>query len=166
MGKTYKLTPLHNRTDFDCGNQALNKYIRSSVDRDIHNRLTQCYVALDQSEESVIGFYTLSNFTVSTAQLPRKYARKIPLGYLVPTILLGRLAVDLNYQAQGLGGFLLVDSMHRSLSAAKISNAYALVTHAKDDKAVNFYKHYGFLQLAENPRHLFLPLKTIEQNLL
>ena len=37
----------------------------------------------------------------------------------------------------------------------------AVLVEAKDDSAANFYEHFGFLRLQEQPRRLFLPMKTI-----
>jgi hypothetical protein len=33
----------------------------------------------------------------------------------------------------------------------------------KDEKARAFYRAYGFIDLADRPNRLFLPLRTIEQ---
>ena len=150
-----------NREKFNCGKAALNKYIQSSVDRDIKNRLTRCYVLTFGKSKQVSGFYTLSNHAVKIAQLPKKYGRRIPPGYLVPTILLGRLAVDIEFKGRGLGEFLLVDSIRRSLSASEISNAFALVVQYKDDNAKSFYEKFGFIPFTDKyAMQLFLPLKT------
>ncbi len=157
------LKPEHVRTEFDCGNAALNKYIRSSVNRDIHNRLARCYVSVDKDSGHITGFFTLSNHTAEISMLPKKYARKIPPGYLVPAVLLGRLGVDKRRQGEGLGGYLLVDAIRRSLSASRISNAFAIITHAKNDHAKSFYSHFGFAALMDDPHHLFLLLKKAEQ---
>ena len=46
---------------------------------------------------------------------------------------MGRLAVDQNFQGQGLGGALLGDALHRSIRSEIM--AYAMVVDAKDDIA-------------------------------
>jgi len=157
------LGPEHDRSGFDCGVPALNKYILTSVDREVRNRLARCYVAVH--DERAVGFYSLSNHAVDLGLLPKKHARKIPPGYLAPTILLGRLAVDVSMQGKGYGGLLLIDALRRSLSAAAISGAWAMVVYAKDDRAKKFYEHFGFLELKDSPSHVFLPLKTAEEML-
>jgi len=154
----------HTRNGFDCGEVALNKYIKSSVDLDIKKYLTRCYVSIEENNNIIIGYYTLSNHAIAIDTLPKSRSRKIPPGYSsVGTILLGRLAIDLNYQNLGLGKYLLVDSIKRSLSAARISQAYAIITHAKNETAAKFYEHYGFLPLRDNKQHLYLPMKTAEK---
>ena len=44
--------------------------------------------------------------------------------------------------------------------------AYALLVDAKDDQAVAFYQHHGFIALAGQPRTLFLAVSTAEKTLL
>ncbi len=73
---------------------------------------------------------------------------------------MGRLAVDLSMQGQGLGRYLLVDAMKRVQAAAASVGVYALLVDAKDDAAKNFYKKYGFLELRDEPMTLFLPVES------
>jgi hypothetical protein len=37
-----------------------------------------------------------------------------------------------------------------------------MLVDAKDDAAVAFYHHHGFIPFAGTPRQLFLPLSTVE----
>ena len=62
----------------------------------------------------------------------------------IPVILLGQLAVDLDYQGRGLGGDLIVDAGRRALAAADLIGARAIIVQALDEGAVNFYEHFGF----------------------
>ena len=80
----------------------------------------------------------------------------------VPTILLGRLAVDNRYKGQKLGRFLLVHAMWRSALIASMVGAVALEVDVVQDDVLGFYKGYGFEVLKDNPLHLYLPIKTIE----
>ncbi len=72
---------------------------------------------------------------------------------------MGRLAVDQSARGQGLGAALLADALERSTASEMAS--HALAVDAKDDGAVRFYIHFGFLPLANQPRALFLPLATL-----
>ena len=56
-----------------------------------------------------------------------------------------------------------MDALHRSLESSKHVASAAVIVDAKDDSAVSFYKKYGFLELPEIERRLFLPMGTIEQ---
>ena len=76
-------------------------------------------------------------------------------------MLLARLAVDRQFQRQGVGRLLIRDAMIRTAQAADHVGALALMVHAKDDEARAFYEHYGFEQSPLQPLQLFLPIKTI-----
>ena len=78
---------------------------------------------------------------------------------MVPAILLGRLAVDERYQGQGLGAFLLVDALRRSLMNEIV--AAAVVVDALDETARAFYKYHNFVSVAGVPLRLFLPMTLI-----
>lgn len=92
-----------------------------------------------------------------------KVVRKLPRYPILPGILLGRLAVDENYQGKKIGLFLLMDALKRSLTVSSQIDIVAVIVDAKNNKAASFYKHYGFVELPENNRRLFLPLSTIKQ---
>lgn len=72
---------------------------------------------------------------------------------------MGRLAVSLSSKGTGLGGALLADALYCAYTS-EIA-AYALIVDAKDDRAVAFYKHYGFMALSESGRTLFMPLASL-----
>ena len=73
----------------------------------------------------------------------------------------GRLAVDQSMKGKGVGQLLLMDALHRSLDAAANIAAMAVLVDAKDAAAEAFYRHFSFLPLQQQPRRLFLPMKSI-----
>lgn len=83
-------------------------------------------------------------------------SKKLPRYPLIPAVRLGRLAVATRWQGHGLGGALLAGALRRAL-AAEIA-VFALVVDAKDEDAVRFYGHHGFIAFEDQPRALFLPL--------
>ena len=91
--------------------------------------------------------------------LPEHLAKRLPRYPSVPVARLGRLAVDLAYRGRQLGGALLWDAAMRALRA-EIA-VYALVVDAKDDQAVRFYLHHGFVTFGSQPRQLVLPLTKL-----
>ena len=109
----------------------------------------------------VLGYYTLSASVVGVDELPQALAKKLPRYPQLPVTLLGRLAVDSSLKGRGLGQFLLMDALQRSLHAAAEIAAMAVVVDAKDEAAAAFYGHFGFAPLQQQPRRLFLPVKTI-----
>lgn len=64
-------------------------------------------------------------------------------------------------QGKGLGEFLLMDALHRSLTQANVIGSAAIVVEAIDKEASNFYKTCNFLAFPDRPNRLFLPMKTI-----
>ena len=82
---------------------------------------------------------------------------------MVPTTLLGRLAVSTEFRGRRVGETLLMDALRRSLELSKQVASTGVVVDAKDDSAVSFYTKYGFLDLPKVERRLFLPMGTIEQ---
>ena len=60
-----------------------------------------------------------------------------------------------------MGHYLLMDALRRSLQAAAGIAAMAVLVNANADAAEPFYRPLSFLPLQEQPRQLFLPIKTI-----
>lgn len=79
----------------------------------------------------------------------------------VPVMILARLAVDLQHQGVGLGKALLKDALMRSAQAASIAGIRALLVHAKDETARQWYLNWEFEPSETDPFHLFLLMKDI-----
>ncbi|MEK6346483.1 MAG: GNAT family N-acetyltransferase [Burkholderia sp.] len=147
----------HDRTGFECGTPALDRYLRETVTQDVRRRVAACFVMLDG--HVVAGYYTLSAASIALAELPPEIIRKLPRYPAVPAIRMGRLAVDARYRGKGLGAALLVNALRRA--AGSEIPAVALTVDAKDKAAAAFYGHFGFEALASDPMALFLPLATV-----
>jgi ribosomal protein S18 acetylase RimI-like enzyme len=150
----------HDRTQFNSGSTALDDYFKKQVSQDIRRRVTACFVAHTETQR-VAGFYTLASASLLLSDLPADIGKKLPRYPSVPTIRMGRLAVDQDFKGQGLGGALLADALARALNS-EIA-AYALVVDAKDLQAAAFYQHHGFIALPDQTLTLFLPLATARQ---
>ena len=61
----------------------------------------------------------------------------------IGVILLARLAVDRSLQGQGYGRALMADAAIRTLQAADLVGARALLVHARDERAAAFYERLG-----------------------
>jgi predicted N-acetyltransferase YhbS len=90
-------------------------------------------------------------------------AKKLPRYPQLPVTLLGRLAVDQSRRGKGLGEFLLLDALHRSLEAAAEIAAMAVIVDAKNKGAAAFYERYSFIPLQQQPARLFLPMNTVAE---
>jgi predicted N-acetyltransferase YhbS len=81
--------------------------------------------------------------------------------YEVPVFRLGRLAVDITVQGQGLGGQLLLAAGRRCLRVAAEAGGVALLIDAKNEGVADWYSSYGAVPLQDAPLSLLLPFKTI-----
>ena len=152
----------HDRTAFHCGAEALDRYLKQQARQYADKRVAAPFVAVDP-DTRILGYYTLSASVLTLADLPDDLARKLPRYPQLPVTLLGRLAVDQSARGQGLGEHLLLDALRRSLVHADQIAAMAVVVDAKDERAVSFYRHYGFLTLQARPTRLFVPMRLVAQ---
>jgi len=151
----------HDRSEFSCGEDALDRYFRAQVTQDIRRRVANCFVAVEVASGTLVGFYTLAAAGVPLLDLPPTVTKKLPRYPTVPAIRVGRLAVEKRFQGRGLGAALLADAATRSLRADVA--AFLLLVEAKNDSAVAFYEKLGFIRFESQPRNLFLPLATVEK---
>ncbi|MBF0345856.1 MAG: hypothetical protein HQL06_16710 [Nitrospirae bacterium] len=96
----------HNRAAFDCGIEALNRYISKQAAQDTKKKITATFVLVGDTSATIIGYYSLSSTSVNVGELPEHIAVKLPRYPLIPATLIGRLAVDCNYQGKGYGALL------------------------------------------------------------
>jgi ribosomal protein S18 acetylase RimI-like enzyme len=158
----FRITQLasdHERAGFHSGSEPLDRYFHQQVSQDIRRRVTACFVAI-ASDQRIAGYYTLASASVLLHELPEEIGKKLPRYPSVPTVRMGRLAVDRTFKGQGLGGALLADALTRA--ARNEIAAYALVVDAIDEIAAAFYRHHGFIALPNALLTLFLPLATIK----
>ncbi len=162
-GLAYSIEPLgeHNRTAFSCGTPELDSYFRERASRDVRNKIAAVFVLLSKAGPvQIAGYYALSSQEIDMEDLPPDLTKRIGRYRRVPATLIGRLAVDRNFQGKDLGEVLFVDAMRRSLLASQSVASFAVLVDAKDENAARFYHKYGFLPLAG--KRMFLPMKTVE----
>lgn len=162
--RSLMITPLdshHDRNTFVCHELSLDNYIKKQAKRDVKRRVSRVFVASEaDSPSTIIGYYTLSSLSILLDELPQEMAKKLPR-HPIPAALLRRLAVDHQYQGQGIGRLLLADAIKRALSASRDIAIYAMVVDALNEPAKRFYQQYGFTTLSGQERRLFLPLQSI-----
>ena len=157
-----KLTPAHCLDGFDCGVPDLNRYLIQYAYQNQAANSANTYVAC--ASQTVFGYYTLTVGSVIHKSAPKRVIQGLAK-YPVPVMILARLAVDQSQQKQGVGKGLLKDALLRTVNAANIAGIRALLVHAKDDKAKNWYQQYGFEPSPTDPLHLFLLMKDIRKSL-
>jgi len=145
---------------FDCGQQDLNIYLKRYAWNNQRANGAQTYVACAGS--AIAGYFTLCVGSVDYGDVPARIAKGLAK-HPVPVIILARLAVDSRYQKQGLGTALLKEAFGRTLQAADIVGIRAVIVHAKDEEARQWYLRFGFRPGPMAPMQLFLLLKDIKQ---
>lgn len=152
------LSSRHDRSSFGSGVAALDAWFRTRASQDQRRHVAQVFVAIKGGR--IVGFYSLSMFTLALDSLPSHLARKLPRYEAIPAALIGRLARAREARGSGLGDLLLADAITRVLAAATSVAAYAIVVDAKDERGVQFYEAHGFIALPSRPRRLFLLTET------
>jgi GNAT superfamily N-acetyltransferase len=152
----------HDTSQFDCGKEPLNIFLKTFAVTNQKGGLARTYVVL--SEGMVVGYYSLAPAGVEPAEAPERVMKGQPQ-HPVPCILLARLAVDKTAQGTGLSKFLFRDAMLRSLRAHEQIGGRAFLVHAMDEEAKAFYMRYGMQPSPTHPMHLFLHFKDIRSAL-
>ena len=151
------LTARHLLDTFDCGEPSLDEWLKR---RALANQLggaSRTFVVAD-AEDRAVGYYSLAAGAVSRNLATGGVRRNMPDP--VPVLVLARLAVERNAQGMQLGAALLQDAVNRAVSVSQNAGVRALLVHALDDKAKQFYLHYGFVESPLHPLTLMLPLHT------
>jgi len=149
----------HDRTGFKCGRVELDEWFQRRAGQDERRNLARVFIASDDGI-GVIGFYSLSSFTLWLVDLPEELARKLPRYDAIPAALIGRLARDGRVRGKGVGELLLADAVKRILAAGQALAVFAIVVDAKDARAAEFYEGFGFRRFPLHPGRLFMLTST------
>ena len=155
-----KLRADHTLAQFDCGNEELNRFLNRFALANQQAQSAQTYVAI--RDTLVVGYYSLVFGSVAHEQSPDRVKKGLAR-HPIPVMVLARLAIDRSMQGQGLGQGLLKDALDRTVRAADIGGLRAMLVHAKDDSAREFYKHFDFEPSPTDPYHLFKLLKDLKR---
>jgi GNAT superfamily N-acetyltransferase len=150
----------HHTSDFSSGNDALDDWLKTTALR-AEGRSTRTYVVCEG--QGVVGYYCLATGSVARDAAPGRIRRNAPDP--VPVMIVGRLAVTARCRGQGIGGGMLRDAFQRVLQVAETVGCRAILVHAVDQAAVDFYAGHGFVEYPGGARTLFLPLETLQRAL-
>lgn len=156
-----RLATHHDRKAYDCDVPELNDYLRKRASQDMRRRVAAVFVMVPEDEpKRIAGYYSLSSAAIALDELPDGLVKKLPRYPVVPAVLIGRLARDVNFP--GVGKLLLLDALARSLQhTAEVASAVVLVD-TKNEGARQFYSRYGFAEITGIPNRMFLPMNTVE----
>jgi len=149
----------HKRDEFSCGEPSLDDYIRKYARQNAKANVARTYVLTKQGNLSVVGYYTVCRGSIAFETVPGSDRRRLPK-HPIPTAHLARLAVDSPSQGKGFGEALLFNCLRRVSLASQEMGIYAITVDALHEKAKSFYSQYGFVELTDDPMHLYLLTAT------
>lgn len=146
----------HRLEEFDCGKPALTEWLLRHARQAQGGGSARTFVVCDG--DRVAGYFSLTVGQIDTLEAPERVRRGMGQ-YPISLVILARLAVDLDYQGQGLGFSLLQNAIHRTIAIAEQAGIRALLTHPIDAEAEAFYRRFGFEPTPVRERQLILLLK-------
>jgi len=157
-----KLERGHHLDAFDCGDEALNRFLSRYALPNQQANASQTYLAI--SDDQVIGFYTLVvgdvAFEDAADRLKKGLAR-----HPIPVMLLARMGVDLSWQGQRVGSGLLKDAMSRTVQAADIAGIRAFIVHAKNEQVRDWYMQFDLTPSPSDSLHLYVLIKDLQSRI-
>src|ERR1035437_6303356 len=154
-----KLSKYHDLSRFDCGNDALNLWLKRFAWANVQNDSARVYVA-HRRDRVVVGYHALTAGSVSRGEAPQRIGHGLaahPIGVVV----LGRLAVDRAQQGKGLGITLLQEALPRADPAADTVGVRAVLVQAIDASARSFHLRFGFSPSPVDEMRLMLLMKDL-----
>lgn len=166
LGTKLRFEPLstrHDRAAFSCEHERLSTYLKQQASQDVRKHVAAVYV-LTPDGHTIAGYYTLSQYSIDAGKLPDELARRlrVPKYDKLLATLLGRLARSKQFKGTGVGEMLLMGALARALEHSRNIASMAVVVDAKDDKARQFYRSYGLIDLPDHPNRLCIPMQTVE----
>ena len=153
----------HDRKSFDCGEPALNEYLRRYARQNHESGGAKTFAAVAPAEPArILGYYSIGPGAIEFTRIPSRLTGRLGR-YDVPVFRLGRLAVDRSVQGQGIGGELLMAAGERALAVAAKVGGLALAIDAKDEAAARWYGRFDAVPLLDDPLKLILPLSVFAE---
>jgi predicted N-acetyltransferase YhbS len=157
------ISPNHNFANFTCGKPVLDDWLIKKALKNQTDGSSRTFIVMDSDLDQVVGYYCLSTGSVSHELAPGNVRRNMPDP--IPIILLGRLAVHVDYVNQGIGRGLMKDCYKRAASVAEQVGVRALIVHALDDESRHYYLNLGFTESTIQERTLMIRMKDIVASL-
>ena len=158
-GNIEQLTKQHDRKGFDCDVPELNDYLQKQAMQHAKSGVSRTYVLISESNH-IQAYYSLSMGSIDKSLLAKNLQKKFP-HHPLPIVRLARLAVEKNYQGQGLGKRLLAHALNKCHLLSKEIGMVAVVIDAKDQQAKDFYLQFEFESLPEQDLTLWLPVGAL-----
>lgn len=157
-------TPIHAEHDtsnFECGQISLDDWLKRRALANHESGASRTYVVTERNR--IIAYYALCSGALACAEATGKLRRNMPDP--IPMAILGRLAIDQQFQGAGLGHALFRDAVFRILSAADAIGIRGLIVHALSEDAANFYRKLGLDPSPLTPNTLMVTLAELREAL-
>lgn len=155
----------HDRKSFDCGDPSMNDFLQRYARQSHESGAAKTFLAIANADnKAILGFYSLAPGALVYADTPEMVRRGLAR-HDVPGFRLARIATDLRWQGQGLGGQLLAAAARRCLRASAEVGGVVLIIDAKNGRAARWYAGYGAVPLREKPLTLVMSLAAFAANL-
>lgn len=151
------LNSSHLLAEFKCGEDSLDDWLKRRALSNQASGASRTFVAVNSVGE-VLGYYAMAAGAVTHQMATSAVKRNMPDP--VPVLVLARLAIDQRVQGIKLGAALLQDAVNRAVSVSQNAGVRALLVHALNEQAKNFYLHYGFQESPHDPLILLLRLNN------
>jgi ribosomal protein S18 acetylase RimI-like enzyme len=158
------LQPWHDRAGFDCGIEPLNLFLQQTARQHAERGVSQTFVLVREDAappKKILGYFALSICQVDPEEIPEKFRKRLPR--VVGGIKLGRLAVALEFQRQGLGRLLMAHAFAHFVEAYARVGGIGMFVDAKDERAALFYEQFGFERVRAGELVLYLPAPSIAE---
>lgn len=152
----------HRLEGFECGEEALDTWLLRYARHAEAAGSARVFVATGDGEH-VVGYYALAVGEIGAANATVRLLKGQPAERPIPVVILARLAVDRRHQGRGVGRSLLQDAMLRCATAAESVGVRALVVHAINEAARDWYLRFGFEASPTDPLHLILLVKDLKR---
>lgn len=156
------LGPQHDPSGFDCGDAALNDWLRDHALQAQRGEFSKTYVVHD--ENRIVGYYTLAAGCAMLDEAPER-VKQGGGQHRVPIVVLARLAVDSQIQHEGIGSGLVRDALFRVAAAADIIGVRAVLVHMKREELRTFYERFDFEPSPLSDDQMFLLMKDLRRGL-
>jgi len=156
------LAEFHDFADFRCGEASLDDWLKRRARANQASGASRTYVVCEGKR--VIGYYALASGVVTVESAPGRFRRNMPNP--IPVAVQARLAVDQDWQGQGIGRALFCDAARRVAQAADAIGIRGIVVHAMSEEAKGFYLALGFNPNPLEPMTLMVTLSDVRAALL